>query len=99
LTGVETQAAKYSEGLPNALPVHQRPLPFLYQSTGVETRFSNWLDLEPRSRCVFHFHRPESQVAWPRRAPSAGQDTGNHSGLILPISRHIRKIGKKRRIV
>src|SRR6478609_9408037 len=30
LTGVEPQAAKYSEGLPPALPAHQRPLPFLY---------------------------------------------------------------------
>ena len=27
LTGVETQAAKYSAGLPDALPAHQRPLP------------------------------------------------------------------------
>src|SRR5438132_259826 len=60
LTGAETQAAKYSEGLPDALPAHQRPLPFLYQSTGVETRFTNWLDPEPRSRRVFHFHRPET---------------------------------------
>jgi type I restriction enzyme R subunit len=41
LTGVETQAAKNGEGLPDALPAHQRPLPFLYQSMGVETRFTN----------------------------------------------------------
>lgn len=30
LTGVEVQAAKYSEGLPRALPAYLRPLPFLY---------------------------------------------------------------------
>jgi type I restriction enzyme, R subunit len=36
LTGVEFQAAKYSDGF----PAHHRPLPFLYQSTGLETRFS-----------------------------------------------------------
>jgi len=60
LVGVEVQAAKYSQGLPTDLPAHARPLPFLYQSTGIETRFTNGLDPEPRSRRVFHFHRPEA---------------------------------------
>jgi type I restriction enzyme R subunit len=41
LVGVEVQAEKYSKGLPTDLPAHIRPLPFLYQSTGVETRFTN----------------------------------------------------------
>lgn len=45
LTGVEVQAAKYSEGLLKALSVYFRPLPFLYQSTAVETRFTNGLIL------------------------------------------------------
>lgn len=44
LTGVEVQSAKYSEGLPAGLPAHRRPLPFLYESTGVETHFTNGLD-------------------------------------------------------
>ena len=70
LTGVETQAAKYSEGLPDTLPAHQRPLPLLYQSTGIETRFTNWLDPEPRSRRVFHFHKPETLAAWLAEFPS-----------------------------
>ncbi len=70
LTGVETQTAKYSEGLPDALPSHQRPLPFLYQGTGAETRFTNWLDPEPRSRHVFSFHRPETLAAWIAEVPS-----------------------------
>src|SRR5438093_7530842 len=60
LTGVEVQAEKYSLGLPAELPAHTRPLPFLYQSTGIETRFTNGLDPEPRSRLVFNFHRPET---------------------------------------
>jgi type I restriction enzyme R subunit len=38
---VEVQAAKYSQGLPHDLPAHTRPLPFHYQSTGIETRFTN----------------------------------------------------------
>jgi type I restriction enzyme R subunit len=64
LTGVEVQAEKYARGLPTALPAHFRPLPFLYESTGVETRFTNLLDPEPRSRQVFAFHRPETLAEW-----------------------------------
>ncbi len=60
LIGVEVQAEKYSKGLPTDLPAHIRPLPFLYQSTGLETRFTNGLDPQPRSRPVFSFHRPET---------------------------------------
>jgi len=44
LTGVEVQSEKYSTGLPERLPAWHRPLPFLYQSTGVETRFTNLPD-------------------------------------------------------
>jgi type I restriction enzyme R subunit len=59
LSGVEPQSRKYTEGLPAALPAWHRPLPFHYQSTGVETRVTNRLDPEPRARNVFAFHRPE----------------------------------------
>lgn len=64
LTGVEVQAGRYSKGLPQELPAHFRPLPFLYQSTGIETRFTNGLDPEPRSRSVFNFHRPDTLASW-----------------------------------
>ncbi len=64
LIGVEIQSAKYSEGLPPQLPAHVRPLPFLYQSTGVETRFTNGLDPEPRSRQTFAFHKPDTLADW-----------------------------------
>ena len=33
LSGVEIQTEKYSEGMPDTLPAHVRPLPFLYQSS------------------------------------------------------------------
>ncbi|MBK9130133.1 MAG: DEAD/DEAH box helicase family protein [Gammaproteobacteria bacterium] len=59
LTGVETQSAKYTQGLPDGLPAWRKPLPFAYQSTGVETRFTNGLDPQPRSRPVFAFHKPD----------------------------------------
>ena len=64
LTGVESQSGKYGAGLPDNLPAYVRPLPFLYESTGVETRFSNGLDPEPRSRPVFAFHTPKTLAEW-----------------------------------
>jgi type I restriction enzyme R subunit len=64
LIGFEIQTAKYSEGLPDGLKAHRRPLPFCYQSTGVETRFTNLLDPDARSRQVFAFHRPETFAKW-----------------------------------
>ena len=59
LTGVEIQSGRYAQGLPEGLPAWRRPLPFLYESTGVESHFTNGLDPEPRARPVFAFHRPE----------------------------------------
>jgi type I restriction enzyme R subunit len=64
LTGFEIQTAKYSEGLPDTLPAPRRPLPFCYQSTGVETRFTNLLEPDAASRNVFSFHRPETLAEW-----------------------------------
>ena len=59
-----TSRSKYSVGLPARLPAWRTPLPFLYESTGVETLFTNELDPEPRSRHVFAFHRPETLADW-----------------------------------
>jgi type I restriction enzyme R subunit len=69
LTGVEVQAEKYAAGIPDHLTPPVAPLPFLYQSTGVETFFTNRLDPEPRSRRVFHFHRPETLARWIEAEP------------------------------
>lgn len=59
LIGVEIQSEKYTTGLPETLPAWERPLPFAYESTGIETRFTNGMDPEPRSRRVFAFYKPE----------------------------------------
>ena len=64
LIGVETQSDKYTAGLPGGLPRWSNPLPFSYQSTGAETRFTNGLDPQPRSRPVFAFHKPETLASW-----------------------------------
>jgi len=64
LTGVESQSSRYAAGLPGSLPAWRRPLPFLYESTGIETHFTHGLDPEPRARPVFAFHRPEMLAEW-----------------------------------
>ena len=64
LVGVEIQTQKYSEGIPEALPAPVRPLPFCYQSTGVETRFTNLLEPDAASRPVFAFHTPATLSRW-----------------------------------
>ena len=73
LTGVEPQSAKYADGLPDDLEAPGKPLPFLYESTGVETRFTNGLDPDARSREVFAVHRPETLAAWLKRCHSSTQ--------------------------
>lgn len=64
LSGVEGQAERYSAGLPPTLVAPVNPLPFLYQSTGVETQFTNGLDPDPKARRVFAVHRPETLAEW-----------------------------------
>ena len=73
LTGVESQSGKYSDGLPDTLPTHSKPLPFLYETTGSETRFTNLLDPEPRSRSVFAFHTPDVLADWVGSGAATGQ--------------------------
>ncbi len=80
LSSVEAQTAAYAEGAPSALQVPVRPLPFRYESTGVETWFTNGLDPHPRARPVFSFHRPRTLRAWldaelDRRAGRPGAPT------------------------
>ena len=65
LTGVEEQSQKYRTDLPAA----RLPLPFTYETTGIETRFTSHLDPVPRSRPAFAFHRPETLAAWLDQAP------------------------------
>ena len=71
LTGVELQSSRYAKGLPSTLPAWSRPLPFVWESTGVETHFTNGLDPEPRARSVFAFFRPELLVQWLTLLPPA----------------------------
>ena len=81
LAGVEVQSEKYSTGLPDNLPAYWRPLPFLYESTGTATQFTNLLDPEPRSRPTFSFHTPTTLAAWlgAQDGASKPSDLSGHS--------------------
>ena len=58
LTVVEEQSAEYAASKLRYL--NNDPLPFVYESTGKLTRFTDQRDPKPRSRPVFSFHRPET---------------------------------------
>ena len=60
LGGVSEQTEKYLRGIPPTLSCYQKPLPFGYESTGVETFFRDLRDPDSRSRRVFAFHKPET---------------------------------------
>lgn len=64
LIGKEPQSQKYAQGFPSEFESVELPLPFVYESTGSETRFTNLWDPKPRSREVFSFHRPETLADW-----------------------------------
>ena len=66
LTGVEVQTRKYRTAYPDELPAFKvdGALPFGYESTGTETRFTSGLDPVPASRRVYTFHRPETLARW-----------------------------------
>jgi type I site-specific restriction endonuclease len=50
LAGVEIQTSRYVRGLPADRPAWRRRLPFVYESTGAETHFTNGLGPELRAR-------------------------------------------------
>ncbi len=63
ITTVEEQSAAYAAA--NLKWVNNsKPLPFVYESTGVLTRFTDMRDPKPRSREVFNFLRPETMRDW-----------------------------------
>lgn len=63
ITEVESQTEGYASARLKWVN-NKEPLPFLYESTGVITRFTDGRDPKPRSREVFNFHRPETLKEW-----------------------------------
>lgn len=66
ITTVEEQSTGYAEAKLKWVN-NSEPLPFIYESTGVITRFTNMKDPKPRSREVFNFHKPETLLEWSKQ--------------------------------
>jgi len=81
VSDVEEQSYEYAKSKLKYL--NNEPLPFVYESTGDITRFTDYRDPKPRSREVFSFHRPETFREWLKKGKSL------RSGLLdlpeLPI--------------
>ena len=63
LTIVEDQSGGYAAAKLKWVK-NNAPLPFVYESTGEITRFTDGRDPKPRSHEVFTFHRPETLLEW-----------------------------------
>jgi type I restriction enzyme, R subunit len=50
--------------------LNNKPLPYVYISTGEVTRFTDFTDPKPRTRELFCFHRPETFRDWIKRGTS-----------------------------
>ena len=67
ITTVEEQSGRYASAKLKWVS-KSTPLPFVYESTGVLTRFTDGRDPRPRSREVFNFPRPETMQGWYTRS-------------------------------
>ncbi|MBF0281459.1 MAG: DEAD/DEAH box helicase family protein [Zetaproteobacteria bacterium] len=63
LLAAEDQAEGYA-GATLKWVNNREPLPFIYESNSLVTRFRDMRDPKPRSRPVFSFHRPETLQEW-----------------------------------
>ena len=71
LLQVEEQSARYAT---DAIKIGKFMLkdekPFVYESTGTVTRFTDYRDPKPRGRTVFSFHKPETIAQWIKKGTS-----------------------------
>jgi type I restriction enzyme R subunit len=87
LLQAEDQSFRYSK---DAIKVGKFMLenekPFVYESTGTLTRFTDYRDPKPRGRNVFWFHTPETIAEWIKKGSSLStrlqaMPALDHSGL------------------
>lgn len=50
--------------------INEQPLPFVYEATSKEVRFTDLRDPRPRFRELFAFHRPETILEWSKEPKS-----------------------------
>ena len=63
ITTIEEQTARYAHAKLKWRK-DDKPLPFLFESTGQIIRFTDERDPAPRSRELFHFFKPEQLIDW-----------------------------------
>ena len=68
LTMYEEQSEGYAKAKLKYL--NNEALPFVYESNGEVTRFTDYRDTKPRSRPIFTFHRPETFLEWSKQDKS-----------------------------
>ena len=68
LTAAEDQASGYAQASLKYL--QNDPLPFVYESTGIITRFTDYRDEKARGHSVFSFHKPETFAEWLKKDQS-----------------------------
>ena len=91
LSTIADQSGRYASSLPDFLAAGLTgTLPFLYETTGVETFFRDERDPAPRSRRVFTFHRPETLTEW-----SAEPDTLRARLKALPFAHPLATNGMR----
>lgn len=84
LIAVEEQSRAYAGAKLKYL--QNDPLPFVYESTGHITRFTDFRDPKPRGRNVFSFHKPVTIAQWLKKEQSLRASLHNlpaldHTGL------------------
>jgi type I restriction enzyme, R subunit len=62
LTVHESQSTDYASA--KLKYINNKSLPFVYESTGIITHFTDYRDPKPRAREVFSFYRPETLHEW-----------------------------------
>ena len=63
LTTVEYQSSEYAKAKLK-YNLNKEPLPFVFESTGELTRFTDYRDPRPRAREVFSFYHPKTLAQW-----------------------------------
>jgi len=72
----------------------------VWESTGVETHFTNGLDPEPRARSVFAFFRPELLVQWlALLPPTTSQGKSNGHSVSEPPSTFLARMRNMPKLV
>ncbi len=93
ITTVEKQSGDYAAAKLKWVR-NNEPLPFVYESTGVITRFTDGRDPRPRSREVFSFHQPATLASWARERLTARPRAG--AGLHEDPAEYVAQPGSLR---